>query len=161
QLVHVLALERMRTRIATDLHDDIGSSLSQIAIMSELAGNGSNSRAISEIANLSRDLVDAMSEIVWAINPKHDHLSNLLHRMRRFAADTLEARGIELRFRTSGMERDLPATPEVRRQVFLIFKEAVTNVARHSKAHWADMTLEVTGGKLKLLLRDDGHGFDP
>jgi signal transduction histidine kinase/ligand-binding sensor domain-containing protein len=160
QLGQALVLERMRTRIATDLHDDIGSSLSQIAIMSELAKRGGNGAAVTDIANLSRDLVDAMGEIVWAINPRHDHVSNLLHRMRRFAADILEARDIAMDFRTVGLERDLRATAEVRRQVFLIFKEAIANIARHAQARRVDITMELVGGTLKLSLRDDGRGFD-
>jgi len=161
RLAQALVLERMRTRIATDLHDDIGSSLSRIAIMSELAKRGGNGAAMTDIANLSRDLVDAMGEIVWAINPRHDHVSNLLHRMRRFAGDILEARDIEMDFRTAGLERDLRATAEVRRQVFLIFKEAITNIARHAQARRVEITMEVPGGGLKLSLRDDGRGFDP
>jgi signal transduction histidine kinase len=161
QLGHALEVERMRARIATDLHDDIGSSLSQIAVMSELAQRDANNGAVSEIANISRDLVDAMSEIVWAINPKHDHVSHLLHRMRRFASDTLEARGIALHFQTSGLDRDLRATPEVRRQVLLIFKEAITNVSRHSGAQNAEVILEVAAENLKMSIQDDGRGFDP
>jgi signal transduction histidine kinase len=161
QLGQALALERMRTRIATDLHDDIGSSLSQIAIMSELAKRSGNDAAVSEIANMARDLVDAMSEIVWAINPRHDHVSNLLHRMRRFASDTLAARGIALEFRTLGLERDLRASADLRRQVFLIFKEGIVNIARHSEAQRVEATLELSDGALKLSLQDDGRGFDP
>ena len=160
-VAQVLAVESMRTRIATDLHDDIGSSLSQIAIMSELAQRSGNGSAVFEIASLSRDLVDAMSDIVWAINPKHDHLSNLLHRMRRFAEDTLEARGIDVQFHNKGLERDIRAPADVRRQVFLIFKEAVTNAARHSLARNVEVTIELQNDRLRVTLTDDGRGFDP
>ncbi|MBZ5621677.1 MAG: hypothetical protein LAQ69_23550 [Acidobacteriia bacterium] len=159
QLAHALALERMRTRIATDLHDDIGSSLSQIAIMSEVA-NRSGAGSTAEIATLSRDLVDAMSEIVWAINPRHDHLSSLVHRMRRFAGDTLEACDIQMHFSAEGLDREIHAAADVRRQLFLIFKEAITNIARHSHARNVTVALEARSGMLNLSLQDDGRGFD-
>src|SRR5262249_26540398 len=102
RMAQLLEVERLRIRIATDLHDDIGSGLSQIAILSEVARrkieNADLEAAgpLSDIAAVSGELVDSMSDIVWTINPKHDHLSNLEHRMRRFATDVLTARGIGL-----------------------------------------------------------------
>ena len=95
RLAQAVAVADVRTRIATDLHDDIGASLSQIAILSEVAQRTALSPEagtrlpLTEIAGISRALVDAMSDIVWAINPDHDHLSNLVYRMRRFATDVL------------------------------------------------------------------------
>jgi hypothetical protein len=83
RLAQVLAVANVRTRIATDLHDDIGASLSQIAVLSEVARRGAgkeflNGAPLQEIAGISRELVDSMSDIVWAINPEHDRLSNLV-----------------------------------------------------------------------------------
>jgi ligand-binding sensor domain-containing protein/signal transduction histidine kinase len=163
----LLAVERLRIRIATDLHDDIGSSLSQIAILSEVARrkveNADLQAAgpLSDIATVSGELVDAMSDIVWAINPKHDHLSNLEHRMRRFATDVLTARNIGLEFRATAAQPDLRVGAYIRRQVFLIFKEAVNNIARHSRASLATVEFSVTQAHLVLQVTDDGIGFDP
>lgn len=102
RVAQLLKLERVRTRIATDLHDDIGSSLSQIAILSEVVrqkvgDNGAN-EPLNLIANTSREMVDSMSDIVWAINPNKDHLADLIQRMRRFASDILDAKDIAYRF---------------------------------------------------------------
>jgi streptogramin lyase/two-component sensor histidine kinase len=163
----LLAMERLRIRIATDLHDDIGSSLSQIAILSEVARrkieNADMHAAgqLSDIAAVSGELVDAMSDIVWAINPKHDHLSNLEHRMRRFATDVLTARSIGLEFQTSATQPDLRIGAGIRRQVFLIFKEAVNNIARHSSASVATVEFGLVQEHLVLQLKDNGTGFDP
>ena len=161
----LLELERVRTRIATDLHDDIGSSLTQIAILSEVArrNNGNHSAAGAEplerIADLSRALVDSMSDIVWAINPHRDHLTDLEHRMRRFAADVLAPRDIEFDLEVPVRIDDVPLRAEVRRQVFLIFKECIHNIVRHSGCRHVRVGLEYRGHRLLLTLADDGHGF--
>jgi signal transduction histidine kinase/streptogramin lyase len=163
---HLLAVERVRTRIAADLHDDIGASLSQIAVLSEMARRtikGADSRAVgplAEIASMCGELVDAMSDIVWAINPKHDRLSNLEHRMRRFAGDVLSARGIDLEFQAGIGQDDLRVGADLRRQVFLIFKEAVNNIARHSGCSRARVEFKVVEDDLVLQVTDRGKGFD-
>ncbi|MDP8980218.1 MAG: ATP-binding protein [Acidobacteriota bacterium] len=161
-LAQALALERMRTHIARDLHDEIGSSLSQIAILSEVAQQHERpSQTVPQIASIARELVDAMNDIVWAINPKHDRLGNLLHRMQRFGEETLGACNIVLRFRAPDADASLRTRPEVRRHLFLVFKEAVTNAARHSGASAADIDLELDGKWFRLRIADDGCGFDP
>jgi signal transduction histidine kinase len=120
-------LERVRKRIATDLHDDIGSSLTRISLLGEVvsqrAGTGDRSLAepLASIANLSRELVDCMSDIVWAINPNKDHLSDLSQRMRHFASDVFTARQIEFRFLTPHPERDIRVGADIRRELFLVF----------------------------------------
>ena len=160
-LAQALAVERMRTHIARDLHDEIGSSLSQIAILSEVAQHQQTSTTVPVIASIARELVDAMNDIVWAINPKHDRVENLLHRMRRFAEETLGACNIELRFHASEAASSKHTGPEIRRHIYLVFKEAVTNVAKHSGASVADVDLHVDGGWFRMSVADDGCGFDP
>ncbi len=167
RVAQLLKLERMRTRIATELHDDIGSSLSLIAILSEVSrqrlGEGHNGvgESLAQIANTSRDLVDSMSDIVWAINPRRDRLGDLAQRMREFAGDVFTAHEIEFSFRVtpSGLEIKLDA--DVRRQLYLIFKEAVNNAARHSRCAQAEIDLDIREGHLLLQVRDNGRGFDP
>lgn len=160
---HLLELERVRTRIATDLHDDIGSSLTQIAIMSEVVRKQSEDSTaagpLEHIADLSRELVDSMSDIVWAINPKRDQLGDLTQRMRRFAGVVLEAADVELDFRASPEWADTALTADLRREVFLIFKESVNNIVRHAKCRHVKVAVDLSRGQLRVGLHDDGRGF--
>lgn len=159
-------LERVRKRIATDLHDDIGSSLTQISILSEVArrqiGPDDNpiTQPLSMIAHASRELVDSMSDIVWAINPQKDHLSDLSQRMRRFASDTLTACNIEFGFRAPETEEDVALGANLRREFFLIFKEGVNNMVKHSACTKANIEFCVMHDHLTLEMSDNGKGFD-
>jgi signal transduction histidine kinase len=158
-------LERVRKRIATDLHDDIGSSLTQIAVLSEVARQraGAGAEQLAQISAVSNELVESMSDIVWAINPKKDRLSDLTQRMRRFASDIFTARGVRFHFDApfvSAADGDLHLGADLRREVFLIFKESVNNVVKHSGATSAEVEFRLAGGELLLRVKDDGRGFD-
>ncbi len=162
----LIELERVRTRIAADLHDDIGSGLSRIAILSEVARHQVSVEApvgepLAVIAGASRDLVDSMSDIVWAINPNKDHLRDLIQRMRRFASDLFTARKIEFTFSAPGEEQALKIGADLRCQVFLIFKEAVNNIARHSQCTGAQIDLRIESKWAIVTVTDNGAGFDP
>jgi signal transduction histidine kinase len=167
RLASAVRSERLRSRIATDLHDDIGSSLSQIASLAEVAKRraGSDDPAVVEplasIAATSRDLVEAMSDIVWAVNPHTDSLSDLTHRMRRFAQETLGGADIALTFSAPPDHVDLKMGADLRRELYLILKESVNNIARHSGATAAAIDLSLAGRVLRLVISDDGRGFDP
>jgi signal transduction histidine kinase len=159
-------LERVRTRIATDLHDDIGSSLTQIAILGEVAhrnvevGDGERGiEPLERIIAVSNELVDTMSDSVWAINPKRDHLSDLVHRMRRFASDIFTSRGISLEFDAAPGDGDVALGANLRREVFLIFKESVNNIVKHSGCTTTRVTLKMDGDWLELKVADNGNGF--
>jgi signal transduction histidine kinase/streptogramin lyase len=161
----VVAMERIRAQIATDLHDDVGAGLSQIAILSEVAkaeASPKTAALLGEAANLARSLRDSMSEIVWAIDPRHDRLSDLVQRMRQTAFNALEADGVRVEFRSPPMEslERVRLAPDRRRHVWLTFKEAVTNVARHAHAANVWIALELEPPGLRLTVRDDGCGFD-
>jgi ligand-binding sensor domain-containing protein len=163
RLGQMLELERVRTRIATDLHDDIGASLSQIAVLSELARmdadrGGRIQEPLSRIASISRELVDSMSEIVWAISPRRDRFSELSRRMREFAEDVLVPRNIAFRLEAPQCGEDLRLGPDMRRQVFLIFKECIHNIARHSDCTEATAELEIQREELVLRIGDNGLG---
>jgi ligand-binding sensor domain-containing protein/signal transduction histidine kinase len=166
RVARLIELERVRTRIATDLHDDIGSNLSLIAMVSEVAKNQASKDSpeiierLALVARTSRQSVDAMSDIVWAVNPKRDHLHDLTERMRRFASDTFTARDIEFQFSTPGASQDVKLGADLRRQVYLIFKESVNNIAKHSGCSEAEIDVSISGGQLILKLRDNGKGFD-
>jgi ligand-binding sensor domain-containing protein/signal transduction histidine kinase len=166
RVARAVTLERVRTRIATDLHDDIGSSLSQIVILSEMLQRRVDrtdtvlTPRLMRIAAVSRELVDSMSDIVWAINPKRDRLSDVVFRMRRFAADAFTGKQIDFTFQAPRGESDLSLGPDVRREVYLVFKESVNNVVRHSECSHVEIELRVGGDGLHLQVRDDGRGFD-
>lgn len=101
-----------------------------------------------------------MSDIVWAINPKKDSLDDLIFRMQRHARETLEQRDIQLEFSSPGGIRELRMTTGSRRNIYLIFKEILNNIVRHSDAKNVNITVEFVDTKLTLTVSDDGHGFD-
>jgi len=162
----IVELQRVRTRIATDLHDDIGASLTQIAILSQVAqqgitGNGASLAPLKSISNVSNELVETMSDIVWAINPQKDHLQDLIQRMRRFGSDILSARGINLAFNAPTIAPEIPLGANARREIFLIFKESLNNVIKHSDATQVRIEFKVSTNALTLEIADNGKGFDP
>ncbi len=166
RLRRLLELERVRTRIATDLHDDIGSSLSKIAILSEVVrqkvgDNGAN-EPLDLISDTSRELVDSMSDIVWAINPQRDSLSDLIGRMRNLASEMTELADIALRFDLSGVdaESNLPLGADLRREIYLIFKETVNNLVKHSACERAEIEFRIEADEFIFIVKDDGKGFD-
>jgi len=160
-------LENVRSRIATDLHDDIGASLTQIAVLSEVAqsqarrGSDAIEGPLSKITDVSNELVGTMSDIVWSINPAKDHLSDLSQRMRRFASDLLASSSIRFHFQGNDNVADTVINSNLRREVFLLFKESINNVVKHSGAKNVWVDLNVVAGHIKLTIRDDGIGFDP
>jgi ligand-binding sensor domain-containing protein/two-component sensor histidine kinase len=162
RLAQKLAVERVRTRIAADLHDDIGANLTRIAILSEVAQSQPNGAGaggkLSSIADLSREAVASMSDIVWAINPQKDSLLNLIRRVRRFADDVLTARQIEFELRAP--DSDVKLGADVRRNLFLVLKEAINNAVRHSGCSKLEIDIRIDRLWLELTVTDDGGGFD-
>jgi signal transduction histidine kinase len=163
----LVEVANIRAHIAADLHDDIGSSLSQIAVLSEVLRKqlgrqeAAVSKNISLINRVSQETLDSISDIVWAINPQQDHLNDLVRKMRRVASEVLPARDIEFRFDAPGAVPDLRLGAEIRRQVFLMFKEAINNLVRHSQCTRAEIELKIEGMWLLLNVVDNGAGFDP
>lgn len=166
RVARLLELERVRTRIATDLHDDIGASLSQIAVLSQYASRqaarGASEARVSldRITELSGGVVDAMSDVVWSINPARDRMSDLVHRMRRFAVDLFSDGETSLRIDLPEDPGDERIDPEARREVYLVFKEALRNAARHAGAREVEISLRLEGSGLVLAVRDDGGGIE-
>lgn len=165
RLARLLELERVRTRIAADLHDDIGGSLSRIAIHSEVArsevGTASEmtDRRLRQIAESARDTVDALSDVVWAVDPRQDDLASVERRLKTYAAEILSDRGVRWTF--DGVQSDrLSLEPQARRDLYLLLKEAITNVAAHAAARTASLRLQLVGRNIVAELRDDGVGFD-
>jgi len=167
RMARLLGIERIRTRIAADLHDDIGANLTRIAILSEVAHsqmnetNPSVANPLASIARISRESVASMSDIVWAINPRRDSLLDLVVRMRRFANEVFTGRKIEFTFNAPQSDRDQKLGADLRRDVFLIFKEVLTNVVRHSNCTRVQIELVLDRSWLELKIEDDGCGFEP
>lgn len=159
----LLEIERLRVRIASDLHDDIGSSLTKISLQSELIQEGIEPQEmhtyLKNIATMSRELVTAMSDIVWSIDARNDTIENLLDKMRNFAASTLAAKDIQFTFAHSGLDikRELPV--DVRENLYLIFKEAINNIARHAEASNVSIILRNDKDKFSMFIVDDGKGW--
>jgi len=164
RVAKLLAVERIRTRLASDLHDDIGTNLTKIAVLSEVAnyrlGSGVGDRSLAEIADISRESVAAMNDIVWAINPGRDGVRDLGRRMRQFANNAFAASDVDVRLSAPDAD-EAKLDGDVRRQVYLVFKEAVNNAVRHSECSAVEVTLAVDGRELTLTVADDGRGFDP
>ncbi len=166
QLEGQRAVERERARIAQDLHDDLGTSLTQISMLSALANR--EETPASEMKDLiqlvrarAREMVTALDEIVWAVNPKNDVLPELINYLAQFAEEFFRPTTIRCRLE---IPEDLPPhsfSVEVRHHLFLAFKEAVHNAARHSGA--TQVTLRVQPGAREIVIAvvDNGHGFDP
>jgi ligand-binding sensor domain-containing protein/signal transduction histidine kinase len=163
----LLEVANMRTRIATDLHDDIGANLTRIAVLSEVVRQQSAGRdalregQLSSIARISRESIASMGDIVWAINPRRDTLLDLVRRMREHAEEVCLPRNIDLLFRSPGAESPSKLGIDIRRDVYLVFKEAVNNALRHSDCGLLDVTIGQENGVFALTIRDDGRGFDP
>jgi signal transduction histidine kinase len=135
----IVALETIRRQIATDIHDDMGAGLSQIAILSEVAKREAAvpSRAhLDEVASLARSMRDSMGDIVWAVDPRRDRASDLVQRMRQVAFNLFEAEGVkvELNAPPQAAMESIDLAPDRRRHLLMMFKEAVSNVARHARA---------------------------
>jgi ABC-type transporter Mla maintaining outer membrane lipid asymmetry ATPase subunit MlaF len=166
RLQQILKLQHIRNKIASDLHDDIGSTLSSIAIYSELANEEVKDKApkafslLQTINESARTTIDSMSDIVWAINPKNDRFEKILIRMRAFASEILEARNIDLRFEAASFLSGLKLPMDKRKNLYLIFKEAVNNVAKYSESRNCTIRLWQEGKMLNMEIADDGHGFD-
>ena len=164
RLERLAELEQVRRRIAADLHDDIGSSLTQIAVLSEVAKRKFRQKdgdsPLESITAISNELVEAMSDIVWAINPQKDNLRDLVQRMRRFVHDVFTARDVQFTFLAPDSEENLQIGANIRREAFVICKEAVNNAVKHSDCREASVVIKLENDFLLLEVADDGRGFD-
>ncbi len=162
---HLLELVRVRTRLATDLHDDLGAGLAEIAILGEVAKRQESLRSIElldRIAERARSLRAAMADIVWTVDPREDCLADLVLRMRQTAFTMLENDGRRVEFQSPGDDKlGREVGSDVRRHTLLFFKEVVTNVARHANATSVQVEVATAGAVFRISIRDNGCGFDP
>jgi signal transduction histidine kinase/ligand-binding sensor domain-containing protein len=159
------AVERERARIAQDIHDDLGTHLTRITMMSEsLRGELNNPQEaeadLGQIYDTARELTRAMDEIVWAVNPKHDTMESLVNYLEKFAQDFLGAAGIRFRLDVPVQIPAWPLTAEVRHNLFLAFKETLNNIVKHASASETRVSLVLAKPEaFELSVEDDGCGF--
>ena len=158
------ALEKERSRIARDLHDQLGANLTQVALLGEMAEADKNSPAeieshAQQISQTARETTRSLDEIVWAVNPSNDTLEGLINYACKYAQEYLALAGVRYR---AGVPAQLPAItipPEVRHNVFLAFKEAVNNVVKHAQASEAWIRLRLQPDHFTLSVEDNGRGL--
>ncbi len=156
----------VRNNIARDLHDEIGSTLTSIKILSEVSKNNidkdskKSSQLLSQITEQSAQMQQGMSDIIWAIKPDNDKLENILSRMREYTNYALENKNIAVAFSVDEQLLAESLTMQQRRDLFLIFKEAVNNAAKYSEATKVDIVLQKENNNIVLQVKDNGKGFE-
>jgi two-component sensor histidine kinase len=166
RIKQLLRLQQMRLRISRDLHDDIGSTLSSINMISSMAqernpGDRRVPELFQTISNASHQAMELMNDIVWSINPKNDRMEMILIRMRQYASEILEAAKINFSLDMDAACQHVSLPIEKRKDFYLIFKEAINNMAKYSEAQNANILLNYAQRYLVLTISDDGIGFDP
>lgn len=156
--------ERLRMKIARDLHDEMGSTLTGINIISKLAmehaaGNELLLEQLQKIKDHSGQIMDAMSDIIWAINPYNDSLEKLVLRMKEQAAEMMDPAGLQYDFLDEASMYPVLLNPEQRKEIFLIFKEAIHNAVKYSHGQKVKVVLRLQQRELYLSVMDDGIGF--
>lgn len=159
------ALEKERARIARDMHDDLGASLTRIALMSEIAADepemrGPAAHQLGEIAQAARAVSSTLDQIVWTVNPRNDTLERLVGYLAEFASEYLAPTGLNLHFDlpVEMPEQTMPA--EARHEMLLATKEALNNIVKHAQAKFVTLRVTTQGQVLEVLIIDDGCGFD-
>ncbi len=160
-----IALHSIRNRIASDLHDEIGSTLSSISLYGEVAQNMVNEKSpeaselLSQINKNTHDMMEAMSDIVWALNSKNDRFDNIINKMRAYCIERMEPIDCTVKINIDEQIHDLQLDMEQRKNLYLIFKEAINNVAKYAQAKNLFIAILVKNGLFYLEIKDDGVGF--
>ena len=162
-----LDAEQMRNRLSRDLHDDIGSTLSSINMLSRTAqrnlaesGDEKAKASLEKMSERSQRLLDNMSDIIWNIHPGNDTIEELMSRMREYASTILEAKEIPYKFDFPEGRNEMKLSMDLKNNLFLIFKEAVNNIAKYSACKQATLSLRTEDKMIHLRIADDGVGFD-
>ncbi len=164
QLQQQASLEKERSRIARDLHDQLGANLTQVALLGEMAEADKNSPAeieshAQQISQAARETTRSLDEIVWAVNPSNDTLEGLVNYVCKYAQEYLALAGLRYRAEVPVQLPAVDIPPEVRHNVFLAFKEAVNNVVKHAQASEVRVRLQLQPGSFALNVEDNGRGL--
>lgn len=163
QIAIIQAQQEERNRISADMHDDLGAGMTTIRLYSELAKGKLADRPIPEIEKISssaNELLNKMNAIIWSMSSSNDSLGNMVAYVRSYSLEYFENTGIDCKITIPENLPNIVIGGEVRRNVFLVVKEALNNVLKHSKATEVAITLELVPGGLKLLIQDNGVGID-
>jgi two-component sensor histidine kinase len=160
RLRQVLAMERLRTRISSDLHDDVGSLLSGLAMQTELLeanANENDKKRLNKIASISRSAVSQMRDLVWSIDSRRETVAHQIERMRELAEELLLTKGIAFQLDDTNIKnpkKKLPA--QTKQHLFLIYKEAIHNIVKHSDATFVEVKIINTDGACQFSIKDNG-----
>ncbi|MBC7937714.1 MAG: tetratricopeptide repeat protein [Rhizobacter sp.] len=155
----------IRNKIAADLHDDVGSTLSSIRMYSDIVKQqpnqtGTSIQLLDKISSNSKETIENMSDIVWMIKPGNDEFANIEDRMLNFANELCAPRNINFEMHKNDLLSGVKIPMELRRDIYLIFKEAVNNAVKYSNCHFIRSSIQLDKTLLKMQVSDDGNGFD-
>jgi signal transduction histidine kinase len=164
ELEYQRKLDGERERISKDMHDEVGSSLTRIAILSELAKKEIKTEKggkayIEDISNSSREVVDNIGEIIWAINPQNDSLENLIAYTRQYVSNFCELSRMHCLFDLPEQIPVVSLSAEFRRNIFLVIKEAITNILKHAHASEVLFRIQFVKNRMTVEITDNGKGF--
>jgi ligand-binding sensor domain-containing protein/signal transduction histidine kinase len=157
------ALEKERARIARDIHDQVGASLTQVSLLGEMVESDKDEPKEVEahgrqISQTARETARSLDEIVWTVNPSNDTLDGLINYVCKYAQDYFSVAGLRYRLDAPPQLPATPISPEVRHNVFLASKESITNIVKHARATSAWIKLRLDPGVFTLEIQDDGRG---
>lgn len=157
-----IKMERLRTKISSDLHDEVSGLLAGIAIQSDIlklkSSDEDNQHKLRQIGEVSRKAIAKMSDVIWSIDSRNDRVEDLLQRMKEHLSEVLEAKDIDYYIETLRINPKAKIPVNVRQDLYLIFKEAINNVAKHSDASEVRVRLSTEGKNFKMTVQDNGSG---
>jgi two-component sensor histidine kinase len=160
----VKKLQVLRTRIASDLHDEVGSSLVHITILADMVKRAESEQMMNDqlanIAGISRGAVSTMKDVIWSIDARYDTMGGMISHMHDHVHSVLAPADIEFRFVQNGLNEQQKLPVDFRQNVYLIFKEAVNNVVKHSQAAHVEISLQKENNLFIMMIKDDGKGID-
>lgn len=166
ELEKVQAVERERSRLSRDMHDDLGSGLTKISILTEVVKKKVNSNQnaesyLEDISDSSRELVQNLNNIIWSLNTGNATAQALFAYIREYSSRFLDSCGVDVKFEADPFENDIIVSEQVKRNVFLVVKEVLNNAVKHGKAQMVHIGINKTGNRsIQIMITDNGHGFD-
>lgn len=164
RLERELAVQNERTRIANDMHDDLGARLTRLAFLSDLAVRDTDSAEgddrLGQLGDAARETAASLDELVWTVNPKNDRLDRLIQYMTGQTREFCEAAGLQCRINAPTEIPDVEVNGDFRHNLLLVVKEAMNNTAKHAHAESVELQIHITDGRIEISVGDDGCGFD-
>lgn len=156
-------MNALRTKLASDLHDEVGGNLVQIALLTENLSRSKSedtSEVKEKIADISRNAVTTMRDVVWSVDSRNDLMANLVEKMQEHMYDLLSPLEINYTLDTQNLDMNKKLEIQVRQNIFLFFKECINNISKHSNAQEVKVSLNQKNGKLYLKIHDNGSSID-